>query len=283
MRDYFCGWYFKCQSEQQTFAVIPAMHRNNGTESYSIQVITEQNSWNVRFPSAKFRQRKGGMYIAIGENLFCEQGLKLKLHTPDLSVDGELRFGPLSPIRYDIMGPFRYVPFMECRHSVLSMKHTVNGTLLLNGSTYSFRDTIGYLEGDRGRSFPKEYAWTQCNFEDGSLMLSVADIPLGRLHFTGIIGVIQRRGKEYRLATYLGAKAIRIGGREIVVRQGESVLTVRLLEKTLYPLRAPDSGAMTRTIRENIACRASYCFQQNGQTLFSFETSKASFEYEYPN
>ena len=27
MGDYFCGWYFRCQSEEKTLAVIPAVHR----------------------------------------------------------------------------------------------------------------------------------------------------------------------------------------------------------------------------------------------------------------
>lgn len=48
----------------------------------------------------------------------------------------------------------------------------------VNGREYSFRSAWGYWEGDRGRSFPREYVWTQCCFRGGSLMLSVADIPL---------------------------------------------------------------------------------------------------------
>lgn len=28
MREYFCGWYFKCQSDAQTLAVIPAVHQS---------------------------------------------------------------------------------------------------------------------------------------------------------------------------------------------------------------------------------------------------------------
>ena len=37
-------------------------------------------------------------------------------------------------------------------------------------------------------------------------MLSVADIPFAGTHFTGSVGSVFFRGKEYRLATYKGLK-----------------------------------------------------------------------------
>lgn len=281
MRDYFCGWYFKCQSDTQTLAVIPAVHKSKEGKSCSVQLITDKGAWNVCFPYADFHKPKNGFHIQVAKNYFGKDGIKLCLNTPDCSAVGSVRFGALSPIQYDIMGPFRYVPFMECRHSVVSMKHAVNGELCINEANYRFQDAVGYIEGDRGYSFPKEYAWTQCSFEGGSLMLSVADIPFGLLHFTGVICAIFWQGKEYRMATYLGAKAIRIENGEIVICQGDMVLSVKLIEKYTHPLLAPVSGIMSRTIHESAACRASYCFQESGHTLFSFETAKASFEYEY--
>lgn len=280
MRDYFCGWYFRCQSPSQTLAVIPAVHKTKGQRSCSIQLITDSGSWNVPFPWSAFQETAD--HIEIAGSRFGKQGIRLELHTPQLTAAGSLTFGPFTPIRYDIMGPFRYVPFMECRHSVFSMKHCVNGRLLINGVPYGFRNGIGYLEGDRGFAFPKEYVWTQCSFPEGSLMLSAANIPLFGCRFTGIIGVILWRGKEYRLATYLGAKAIRIRDGEIVIQQGSKRLTVRQLEKAGHPLRAPKSGAMTRTIQEHAACRTYYAFQDNGHRVFAFEIPNAAFEYEYP-
>ena len=280
MRDGFCGWYFKCQSEARTLAVIPAVHRSGGKRSCSIQLLTDRDTWNVPFPYAEFRKSRTA--VEIGKIRFGEQGIHLELHAPGLTAAGILRFGPFTPLRYDIMGPFRWVPLMECRHSVWSMKHTVDGEVDINGVPYVFRGGTGYLEGDRGRSFPRVYAWTQCGFPEGALMLAAAEIPLGGLHFTGIIGAVLRRGREYRLATYLGARAECIGEGEIVIRQGSACLTVRQLEKTGRPLRAPAGGAMTRTIHEHPACRIYYRFQKDGETLFALEAPNAAFEYEYP-
>ena len=50
-----------------------------------------------------------------------------------------------------------------------AMKHQVNGQITVNGQIYKFQNGIGYIEGDRGYSFPERYIWTQCCFNDGSL------------------------------------------------------------------------------------------------------------------
>lgn len=280
MRGSFFGWYFKCQSDTQTLAVIPAVHQVGRKRTCSIQIITDDDAWAIEFPADVFRKK--GKTIFIGRNRFGERGIRLEIHTPKLTVKGNLDFGPLSPLKYDIMGPFALVPFMECRHSVWSMRHTVSGTVWINGNKYSFQHAFGYWEGDRGRSFPKEYLWTQCCFPGGSLMLSVAEIPIAGLHFTGIIGVVLWKGKEYRLATYLGARTAKIENGMVRIVQGNLELEACLLKQTGHPLKAPIGGDMSRVIHESAVCRASYRFRRKKQTLFAFASDRASFEYEYP-
>lgn len=279
MQDNFWGWYFRCQSDQQTIALIPAIHKSKGEKTCSIQLITDSACWNVPFPFRAFQETDSG--IEIAGNCFGKQGIQMDLHSSELNVTGALSFGPFQSIRYDIMGPFRYIPFMECKHSVYSKRHTVNGKLEINGIPYVFHNGTGYMEGDRGSSFPKEYAWTQCFLPEGTLMLSVADIPLWHCHFTGIIGVIYWQGKEYRIATYLGATVKRIRDGEIIVEQGRKRLTVRQLSKAGQPLRAPTAGNMSRIIHEQAASKAYYHFQDSGHTVFEFEIPNAAFEYEY--
>lgn len=279
MHGFFYGWYLKCQSDTQTFAVIPAVHKSGRKRTSSIQVITDSNAWTAAFPGDVFC--RSGRNIFIGENRFGEDGIQLAVCTPELNIRGRLDFGPLSPLKYDIMGPFAWMPFMECRHSVWSMRHSVQGTVMINGEDYSFQNAWGYWEGDRGRSFPKKYIWTQCCFTDGSLMLSVADIPMAGVHFTGMIGIVLWQGKEYRMATYLGARAVLIQNKMVRIVQGNLELEVRLLKASGLPLKAPAKGDLVRTVHESAACRASYRFRKEGCTLFDFETDRASFEYEY--
>ena len=285
LNNCFKGWYFKAQNQSRTVALIPAMHiAENGEKSASLQIIADSGVWSEWFPFEQFTCVGNKPRVKVGNSEFSEQGLELKLETDVVKAYGSLKFGALSPIRYDIMGPFRFVPFMECRHSVFSMTHTVDGLLNINGEEYAFENAVGYIEGDRGHSFPKVYAWTQCNFFDecpGGISLSVADIPFGAVHFTGIIGVILWRGKEYRLATYLGAKAAYIGKGKLVISQGRFKLTAALIKKQDKPLYAPVRGDMKRLIRESPSCTAYYLFEENGKKLFEFETDRAAFEYEY--
>lgn len=277
--SYFCGWYFRCQSQSRTVALIPAIHIAGGKRTGSIQIISDSGCWNAALPDGSVSAKTP--CAALGESIFQEDRLCLSLHDRAIDAEGELRFGSFTPLRYDIMGPFCYVPFMECRHSVFSMRHRVSGHLRVNGTDYRFENDNGYIEGDRGSSFPRQYAWTQCFLDGGSLMLSVAEIPFGPVRFTGIIGAVCLGGREHRLATYLGAQVIKCAGGELVIRQGDLTLTAALLDKNASELRAPENGAMTRLIRENAACRARYELMKGRKKLLSAEVDNAAFEYEY--
>lgn len=105
----FYGWYMKCQSDTQTLAVIPAVHQIGRKRTCSIQLITESNAWTVTGSAKLFRQKNKDIYI--GENRFGEKGVQLDVHTRQLHVKGKLDFGSLSSLKYDIMGPFAFVPF----------------------------------------------------------------------------------------------------------------------------------------------------------------------------
>lgn len=112
-------------------------------------------------------------------------------------------------------------------------------------------------------------------------MLSVADIPMLSFNFTGIIGVVMLSGKEYRIATYLGARVENIGKNYVKVKQGDSQITAKLIKKNAHALFAPNNGQMSRTIRESSACKAYYHFSYKGKVLCKFISERASFEFEY--
>ena len=279
MREFFCGWYYRCQSDNQTLAIIPSVHKTREGNFCTIQLITDTDAFHTQFPYGNFNKERDE--IRIGNNRFGESGVSLDIHAPGFCAQGAVGFGVFTSIKYDIMGLFQYVPFMQCRHSVYSMQHRVDGEIWINDVPYVFHNAAGYVEGDRGHSFPKEYVWTQCSFSQGALMLSVADIPLGRFHFTGVIGIVLRHGEEYRLATYLGAKAIKIKDGEIIVKQSRFCLIVKQLGLPGHPLQAPVGGAMTRTIHEHPSCKVYYRFTDGDVTLLELEAPNAAFEYEY--
>ena len=281
-REYFEGWYFRQQAEGQVIAIIPAMHIDAvGVKSASIQVITNSAADRVIFPFEEFCAAPNGFVVTVGGNRFSEEGICVNIRTDTLHVRGELVYGMLTLPKYDMMGPFRFLPNMQCRHSVLSIRHTVSGILKVNGETISFQDSHGYLEGDRGSSFPTRYLWTQCELDgDISVMLSIADIPYAGRIFTGIIGFVYMEGKEYRIATYLGAKMERMENHFVSVRQGELLLQEELIHENPRPLYAAYNGNMVRIIRESPCARVRYRLYKKGRAVFDLVGDCAGYENE---
>lgn len=278
-RGYFEGWYLKHQNGKDTAALIPAFHIDGeGRRSASLQVITDTQVYNVDFPEEDFSAGRGRFLVRLGNSVFSEYGCKLDIQTENLTLKGMLRYGLFTPPAYDMMGPFRAVPGMECRHSVFSLHHSVDGELTLNGQKFRFHHGTGYMEGDRGSSFPQRYLWTQCSWEENCIMLSVADIPLYGRQFTGCIGVMYLKGREYRIATYRGVKLLHVDDRSVRLRQGRLTLQAELLDSTAHPLRAPQSGGMTRTIHESPSCRVRYTCTYQRKKIFDFTSEQASFE-----
>ena len=284
-RSYFEGWYLKCQTKDgRCLALIPAIHIDeDGCKTASIQVITENQSWWIHFPGDSFHAQRALFCVQINRNVFSKQGMELAIHENGLNLEGKIRFGPFLPLRYSIMGPFRILPNMECAHGIISMKHSLEGEVTLNGDVFHFDEGIGYIESDRGSSFPSSYLWAQDVWEDGSFMLSIAKIPLGKLTFTGCICAIVLKGKEYRIATYLGAKVKQWSSQSALIEQGRYLLEVELLNKREQPLRAPCTGRMMRTVHESLCSAIRIQLMRGNEVLLDRSTDSAGYEYsEYP-
>lgn len=281
---YFEGWYCKHQTpDGRSLALIPAFHiSSEGRRSASLQVLTERGSWWLEYPEDQFRASRDQFQVQAGPLRLHAQGLSVDISRDGLSLRGALRYGPFTALRSDIMGPFRLFANMQCAHGVYSMGHALEGRLVLNGDTLDFTGGTGYAETDRGRSFPDAYLWTQCVWpgaEGGSLMLAIASVPLPVGGFTGCICAILYRGREYRLATYRGARIETWSPSGAAVRQGACRLEAELLEARGQPLRAPAEGRMDRTIHESLCATVRYRFWQGGTLLFSRTDPLASFEY----
>lgn len=285
---YFEGWYLKHQTPQgQALALIPAFHIDGGGHrTASLQVISNDESWWLEYSEAQFHFSRQPFQVQIVQSSFSSQGIDLHIQQDGLSLCGALTYGPFTVLQSDIMGPFRFFGGMQCSHGVISMGHSLKGTLDLNGERLDFSDGIGYIETDRGRSFPSAYLWTQCVWggpERSSLMLAIATIPLPVGGFTGCICSIFHSGQEYCLATYRGAKIEEWSSSGAVIRQGKYRLEAKLLNERRQALRAPVEGRMERTIHESLCTEVRYCFRDGKDLLFQHTDQNASFEYSSAN
>lgn len=280
-RSYFEGWYYRNQNDTDIISFIPAFHIDEkGKKSASIQVIMNNLSDQIAFSIDDFAVSARRQGVRIGKNIFTREGIILNIWTERITVKGRLYFSKLVSPKYDIMGPFKYIPFMQCRHSVFSLAHKVTGKLIVNGRVMCFNQGLGYVEGDRGVEFPSDYLWTQCSWsanENNVVMISVADVPIGKLTFQGCIGVVYYGGKEYRLATYLGVRIRKYNKRELWVQQRGYDLRVTLIDENPHNLLAPVKGNMTRIVYESIDCRVRYRFMVDNRVMFDF-IGRGSFE-----
>lgn len=281
---YFEGWYLKHQNKRgQTLALIPAFHIDGaGRRTASVQVISNRGTWWLEYPDEQLQVSQKQLQVQLGQSRFSSRGIDLRIERDGLSLHGALRYGPLTTLRSDIMGPFRLFAGMQCSHGVISMGHSLKGMLELNGEQLDFSDGMGYIETDRGRSFPSAYLWTQCLWdgpERGSLMLAIATVPLPVMSFTGCICSVLYRGREYRLATYRGAKIEAWSPSGATIRQGKYRLDVKLLRAQGQALHAPVEGRMERTIHESLCAQVRYRFWRGEDLLFQRIDRGASFEY----
>lgn len=273
MKHFFEGWYFKHQCDAGTLALIPGF----ADGAAFIQLITDETS--LFFPY-ELPQCSRGQTVKIGNSAFSRNGMLLDIQQNGCSVTGAVAYTAQTPPSSDIMGIFRFFP-MQCRHGVISLHHSLHGRITLNGKDLCLDGGTGYIEKDSGTSFPKSYAWIQSNDfpEKCCVMAAVADIPFLGFHFGGIICAIWYRGREYRLATYAGARVLACTRSEIILEQGNYRLEARVQNAIGHALSAPRMGKMSRIIKESPSCEARFTFRIGDDILFDLPSGRTSFEF----
>jgi len=210
-KRYFEGWYYKIinASEDKAFAIIPGIAMNEkGEKQAFIQVLDGKklSAEYFKFNANEFNITPGKFELHLKDSLFTRDQIQLSLP----AIEGKLKFKnqvgwPNEWYSPGIMGPYAFVPFMECYHGILSMDHGIEGKLRINNEEIDFMGGKGYMEKDWGQSFPSAYFWMQTNHfsKPGiSLKASVAKIPWMRGSFVGFIAGLWWEGKLIQFTTY---------------------------------------------------------------------------------
>ena len=267
-KRYFEGWYFKQVSanHEHVLSVIPGIALTKTDKHAFIQVIDGRSgqTWNTKYPLTAFDYSEKEFHVSVGSSEFSEKGILLDIETPELKLSGNIFFSglvkfPSSLLSPGIMGWYSFVPFMECKHGIGSVLHTLDGSLDINGTSLNFTEGKGYIEKDWGISFPESWIWLHCNtFETpgSSFTFSVAKIPWLGSYFIGHICFLYFDGKFYLFATYNGSKikTIRFSKPvlEIEVVNKTHKLKIRATENRSGELKAPVTGEMNRIIKESV-------------------------------
>ena len=298
-KRYFEGWYFKCisQDRHHAIALIPGMAIDpDGQRHAFIQVINAESgqTWYFDYPFESFLAARDKLVIQVDTSLFQREGLALDIHHPTGSVTGQLRFSqirefPVSWHTPSIMGPFQFVPGMECYHAVIHLSHRIDGQIHINGEVFDFDGGAGYLEKGYGRSFPQSYVWLQASHfghGDASFIFSRARIPwLGR-EFPGFFAYFTDfQGNTARFATYNCSKLSDwqvdpdSGTCSGILKGPAGQLKFSAQMVGGGTLRAPVDGSMHREIIESI--RATVLVEltdHSGKRIYADRSTEAGME-----
>ena len=269
--QYFEGWYVKLVSadREARLAVIPGIFlapEEDGPHEAFVQVLdgATGKSWYVAYPREEFAADADSFDLQVGPNRFSAEGVHLDL--PDVGLFGDIAFTtPLDgwPVRVTspgAMGPYAFVPFMECYHGVVSFAHGLAGTLSMGDRTWDLTGGKGYIEKDWGKSFPAGYLWMHSNHFDHpgtSIMASIALVPWLRGIFRGVLIGLKHQGQLYSFATYNRSRTKYIGVDDKrvrwTVRRGDGYRIDITAERSIGALlHAPIRTEMHKRVEETL-------------------------------
>lgn len=298
-KNYFEGWYFKMASadESSIISVIPGISLSkNGEEQHAfIQIIDGKttNTFYYTYPIEEFAFSKKMFAVKIGNNYFSADSIILNIQNDTTSIKGKIYMSNQIQLSHNnkkkksgIMGWYRFVPFMECYHGVVSINHNLSGTIIKDNKTYNFDNGLGYIEKDWGKSMPSSWIWIQSNnfsSKNASFMLSVANIPWMGRSFPGFIGLFHHDSTVQRFATYTHAKLQMETSNpdtlKIIISDKKYTYHIETYRNKSGILKAPVNGSMDRRIAESIEAMLKLTVLDNkGNTIFHDCTSIVGLE-----
>jgi len=268
MKNYFEGWYFKHVSKdlKNVYSFIPGVSLSRDDPHVFIQMINgiTGGSEYIRYPLNEFKWDKKRFYIKVGTSVFTEKNIEVKFEKENLKVEGQLTYNnivkyPKSLFSPGIMGWYSFVPYMECKHGIVSVNHDLTGSITVNDDLIDFNGGKGYIEKDWGTSFPEAWIWIQANNfndRDTSFSFSIAKIPWLGKYFTGFIAFLYYNKKFFLFSTYNNSIITELSHKgesiDITMKNNSAKLKVRASKNTFGELRAPVSGDLSRRIKESI-------------------------------
>jgi hypothetical protein len=266
-RNYFEGWYLKHVSADLTHSIsfIPGISLSKDSHSF-IQILNglTGESFYIRYDLKDFSSEPAKFAVRIGPSFFSDKFSEIDVQSNGIKAVGRVEY--IDPLPYPgtllnpgIMGWYSFIPFMECKHGVVSLNHKLAGALKVNSQTIDFDKGRGYIEKDWGTSFPESWIWIQCNeFErnDNSFMFSVAKIPWLGKYFIGFLGFLKNGNHFYKFATYNRSRITYLEKTdqrlEIGILNKDFTIHLAVSINQFSDLKAPRLGIMDRYMKESV-------------------------------
>jgi tocopherol cyclase len=294
-KNYFEGWYFKHVSSdlKHVYSFIPGVSLNHLDPHAFIQVIngiTGETDY-ISYQLDQFSWERNRLYLKIGDSVFTDKYTDLNIKIGNLNVTGHIEYNNI--IKYQstlfspgIMGWYSFVPYMECKHGIVSVNHDLKGSIIFSGKSIDLTNGKGYIEKDWGTSFPEAWIWIQSNnfsSHDTSFSFSVAKIPwLGRF-FMGFISFLYFEGRFILFSTYNKSVITDIHhdneSISLTMKNKANILAATIVKNKFGELRAPASGNMSRRIKESVDSTVDLTLQDiHGNLIYEDSGKRAGLE-----
>lgn len=293
--NYFEGWYFKHVSadREQVWSFIPGISLNRENSHSFIQALNGRtgDSYVFEYALDSFSGSTKRLDLRLGSSSFKTSGIRLDLHNQKENISGALEYTlmktyPSTLRNPGIMGWYSFIPFMECKHGVVSTYHKLNGGIRVGDSFIDFDGGSGYIEKDWGSSFPESWSWVHCNTfnsTNSSFMFSVAKIPWLGSYFIGFISYLDYDGNFINLSTWSRARIEKLAYRDntllVRVSNKKYVLDFSAKNNQAGQLQAPELGSMTRIIKETVDASIEITLKDHrGNLIFQDQGTRAGME-----
>lgn len=281
-KNYFENWYFRLVDEGKEHALGILVGKSEGlkvSEAF-IQVMGETAEDNVCITYPTSKAIVTGKGIQIEENSFDAQSLRLDIHNESFKLKGEIIFNHHKEVKQSfwvpgLMGPFKYMPFLESYHEVISLENTLMGSLVLNDKRLSFNEGKGYIEKDWGKTFPRVWLWAQCNHfkkQNMALMVGIARMPVFFDYHTSFAIPIFYEDQLEIFSNYNGghiAKLYRYKGYvHLIVTQKSKILDIKIYGSDEVSCITSRSSHMIRDVYACDNAKIEIKMMQNNMLLF---------------
>ena len=281
-KNRFENWYFKLVDikKENTLGILVGIHKRQQGDEAFVQVIGNRISENIciHYPLEAVKSKE--TEIQIGESLLGLQQITLNIQKEGFKLRGELILSNHKQLKQSLwipglMGPYKYLPFLESYHEVISLQHTLMGSLWLNEKQIVFNEGKGYIEKDWGRAFPNVWLWAQCNHfkrQDVALMIGVARLPIFFNYYTCFAIPIYYKDQVEIFSNYNGghlAKLYRYKGYvHLIVTQKNKILDIKIYGSDKVSCVTSRSSHMIRDVYACDTAKIELLITENGKTVF---------------
>ena len=259
----FEGFYFKTAHADGTTLVIICGFAKSKDKSHAFIQVSSQSlkTFYFEYPINALKTNKETFNFSVGNNTFTKQGIKIQEEDCEIKLSfSEFELWDRSYLNPSIMGVLTFVPFVECKHDIISPFLKVNGEAKLKSKTLHFQDNSGYIDKNWGISFPKNYFWGHISsFENPTISVQFAKARPKWL-FWKIpvhIGFLRINGEMHLFKSWKRGQMtmINVGQEEIHLKNNKYKIELKFDKGDHLNLRAPLNGKLDSTILERAGIR----------------------------